>query len=79
MKHMNSQMTEMKDKMDKMEQLVQIHDDWLILNYYYSNRKVRTSGDYDRGGKYAPVKTNLNNAGELFDDRGQFNQRSPHE
>ena len=69
MKLMNERLGKMDERMGRMEQLVQIHDDWLILNYYYSSRKVRTSGDYDRGGKYAPVKTNLNNAGELFDDR----------
>jgi len=69
MKLMNERLGKMYERMEKMEQLVQIHDDWLILNYYNSNSKVRTRGDFDRGGKYAPVKTNLNNAGELFDDR----------
>ena len=68
MKLMNERLGKMDERMGRMEQLVQIHDDWLILNYYYSSRKVYTSGDYDRGGKYAPVKTNLNNAGELFED-----------
>ena len=50
--------------------------DWLILNWYYNDRirhnhynVVESREDFDRGGKYTPVKTNLNNAGELFDDK----------
>ena len=76
MKLMNERLGKMDERMGRMEQLVQIHDDWLMLNYYYTNRKVSTSRDYDRGGKYAPVKTNLNNAGELFDDRRMTGDRS---